>query len=172
MAEKIEIDDEVWTIKEMRDGLPIFINEDDEECYPIFNYNYPFCDEENAKYWALLIETENNEWMDTFEKVRDKEETDRRLKANADEWYVALETVSSDEAEEGKEQPIGDFDEFKKEYMLNHKEEVKERLERFFDYEVVDWWFDDEPFDSLTDDGYNFYDVWDIWVKFGKKLED
>lgn len=63
MIEKIEIDDEVWTIKEMRDGLPIFINEDDEECYPVFDTDYEY---ENVMYWTILIETLNDDWMDTF----------------------------------------------------------------------------------------------------------
>lgn len=173
MVEKVEIDDEVWTVKEIKDGLPIFVNEDDEECYPVFNYNYPFCDEENAKYWGLLIETENDEWMDTFEKVRDKAETEGRLRAWADMWYQGLDGADYSNTNEDGELYISYFNEFQMEYMLNHKDEVRERLEwKFDDHEVVDWWFDDEPTLTLQGEGDYFYDVFDLVVKFGKKFED
>lgn len=59
----IDIDDEVWKVKEIKDGLPIFINEEGVECSPIFDSDYEM---ENAFYWMLLIETEIFEWMDRF----------------------------------------------------------------------------------------------------------
>jgi hypothetical protein len=174
MAEKvIDNDDVIWEVKETKDGLPIFVNEDDEECHPDFDYDYDYYDYYHTKYWKLLTETENEEWMDRFRYLDSKEKTERKLKAWADMWYQGLDGADYSNTDEDGELWIEYFDEFQKEYMLSHKDEVRERLERKFDdHEVVDWWFADEPTDTIFGYGGYSYDVFDLVVKFGKKLED
>lgn len=61
----IDTNGEVWKVKDMKDGLPIFVNESGVECSPVFDSNWWYG--ENAIYQALLTETLNDEWMDRFQ---------------------------------------------------------------------------------------------------------
>ncbi len=63
VKEVINVDGVVWTITEIKDGLPIFVSEEGIECSPIFDSDYEY---ENVNYLTLLVETENDEWLDTF----------------------------------------------------------------------------------------------------------
>lgn len=82
-------------------------------------------------------------------------------------WYQALETYNpNDESiREGNTISVGGVDDDECEYMYNHKDETKEKLESYFNHEVVDWNVDDEPFFNGLED------VYCINVTFGKQIE-
>ena len=82
-------------------------------------------------------------------------------------WYASLETYdpNSDSVKEGNTISVEGFDDDECEYMYNHKDEVKEHLERYFNHEVTDWNVDDEPFFNGLEDVYL------INVTFGKQIE-
>ena len=72
IIKKIELDNCKYSVKEFVDELPIFLREDGYRIAPTFD------EEEDVMYWTLLVETENNLWMDKYIELGGFE-TDRTL---------------------------------------------------------------------------------------------